>query len=169
MRKPNFAACEQQRCIPAWSALLIFAFWKVYSGFIQTSKIQGLFKDFPIAQLVEHPLSEREVRVHTDWTNQNSLTFPWLFPDGIPDFPDITVHTGETWSYSNLCASYSEQLCFHFRVIILNYAKFLFKLLSMFVVNSFLFNIEIYGLSDSNYCTCILKLLSSLKNFDVDL
>ena len=42
-------------------------------------------------------------RVHTDLAKQNSLTFPWLFPDTNPNFPDITVLAGETWFYSNLC------------------------------------------------------------------
>ena len=30
-------------------------------------------------------------RVHTDWTKQNSLTFPWLFTDTNPNFPDKTI------------------------------------------------------------------------------
>ena len=43
-----------------------------------------------------------KLRVHTDRIKQNSLTFPWLFTDATPKFPDITVLVGETWFYSNL-------------------------------------------------------------------
>ena len=50
-------------------------------------------------KLLLQPIS----RVHTDLTKQNSLIFPWLFPDVNPNFPDITVLAGETWFYSNLC------------------------------------------------------------------
>ena len=39
--------------------------------------------------------------------------------------------------FKSLCiATANMQLCFHFRVIILNYVKFLFKLFSMIIVNN---------------------------------
>ena len=73
-------------------------------------------------------------RVHTDLAKQNSLTFPWLFPDTNLNFPDITVLAEKLDFIQTFVYSYSLQLFFfnfEWLLSIWNFAKFLFKLFSI--------------------------------------
>ena len=95
-------------------------------------------------------------RVHTDCTKQNSLTFPWRQST-------FSWHSHTYWRnlffIQIFVYSYSEQLCFWFRVIILTYAKFLFKLFSMVIVNSYVFKKETYRDCQITVCLscCLLS------------
>ena len=65
-------------------------------------------------------------RVHTDLAKQNSLTFPWLFPDTNLNFPDITVLAEKLGFIQTFVYSYSLQ---HFVSILSDY----FELCKVFI------------------------------------
>ena len=94
-------------------------------------------------------------RVHTDLAKQNSLTFPWFFPDANPNFPDKMVVAAATCFIQIFVYSYSLQL--------LNFERLFWTLQSFFlsfsacVFSKWLFNKEIYRLS--NYFTHMIILL----------